>query len=37
MVYVIILFIDDLSLRYCEYIEYADVRELIKHLNYVNN
>ena len=30
--------LDDLSLRYCEYIEYIDVRsDKIKHLNYVNN
>tara|TARA_B110000259_G_scaffold164860_1_gene191240 strand:- start:2241 stop:3644 length:1404 start_codon:yes stop_codon:yes gene_type:complete len=29
---------DDLSLRYCEYIEYIDIRpDKIKHLNYVNN
>ncbi len=29
---------DDLSLRYCEYIEYIDRRkDKIKHLNYVNN
>ena len=29
---------DDLSLRYCEYIEHIDVRkDKIKHLNYVNN
>lgn len=30
--------LDDLSLRYCEYIEYIDIRaDKIKHLNYVNN
>jgi hypothetical protein len=29
---------DDLSLRYCEYIEYINIRpDKIKHLNYVNN
>tara|TARA_B100000035_G_C21036396_1_gene571188 strand:- start:1398 stop:2798 length:1401 start_codon:yes stop_codon:yes gene_type:complete len=30
--------LDDLSLRYCEYIEYINIRpDKIKHLNYVNN
>jgi hypothetical protein len=32
------MLVDDLSLRYCEYVEYIDVRkDKIKHLNYVNS